>query len=299
VKGRAARSFAIAAVWSAGECLASSFPIPVSGIVLGRELLECSDVSLSRQHARIERGDRMLLVSDLESPNGTFVGGHLAGERGVAVLPGAVIRTGQTVWVITERADDLRVATVVRDLKEVIRSIDGKLEVHASAIEASLLELQRSSDPELLMKAMDVAARTRSFAGGGTLRGTDITPDPPAVNCVFPYWHWVRQSAADELVAALRAVHVEARVLDGVSNIKVEARRDGTRRALIRLRWHSYAAGRTLHGKPYEGAGYVLALLDDESTLAEGETCDIAIAITAIKSWLIGGPLPELFTIVS
>jgi hypothetical protein len=266
--------------------------------VLGRELLACADDLLSRQHARIEHGDRMLLVSDLESRNGTFVGGHLAGQRGVAVLPGAVIRTGRTVWVITQREDDLHVASVVRDLHDTIRAIDARLEIHASAIEASLIELERSADPELLMKAMEVAARTRSFAGG-TLRNTDITPDPPAVNCVFPYWQWAKQSAADELVAALRSANLDAKALEEGIQTKVEARLDGTRRVIVKLAWHDYAAGMTLHGKPFEGAGYAIALLDGESTLAEGKTCDIALAVTATRSWLAAQSVHALFTIVS
>ena len=57
--------------------------------------------------------------------------------------------------------------------------------------------------------------------------------------------------------------------------------------------------GETVNGRPYEGASYAISLRDAASTFAEGKTCDIALAVTATRSWLADEPLPELFTIVS
>jgi hypothetical protein len=71
--------------------------------------LRIADLSVSRRHAQLERGDDGWLLSDLGSHNGTRVNGWLVREP-VPVHPGDLLQFGSAVFVIKgpspEPADD-------------------------------------------------------------------------------------------------------------------------------------------------------------------------------------------------
>jgi FHA domain/Domain of unknown function (DUF1707) len=61
--------------------------------------LRIADLSVSRRHAQLDRGDDGWLLSDLDSHNGTRVNGWLVREP-VPVRPGDVLQFGSAVFVI-------------------------------------------------------------------------------------------------------------------------------------------------------------------------------------------------------
>jgi transcriptional regulator of acetoin/glycerol metabolism len=87
-------------VFGAGRPQLAAVPI-AKRYELGREALAALDVEdkrLSRQHAEVVAGGEHLVVRDLESRNGTFVGGErVTGER--VLPPGAVLRVGDSLFV--------------------------------------------------------------------------------------------------------------------------------------------------------------------------------------------------------
>jgi len=91
----------------------AAFPIPSTGLVLGRELLEnTTDDRISRQHARVSWRDARLVVTDLGSRNGTYVGGHALVDREVTVTAPSVVRTGRTVCVLLQDIRRFEGATI-------------------------------------------------------------------------------------------------------------------------------------------------------------------------------------------
>ena len=72
-------------------------------LVLGRDPgagLHVDDAQISRQHARIEREDGIVTVTDLGSHNGTWVDGERRARAELA--DGAVLRVGRSLFVYTE-----------------------------------------------------------------------------------------------------------------------------------------------------------------------------------------------------
>jgi transcriptional regulator with PAS, ATPase and Fis domain len=109
-------------VWSGHAPVLEAFEIAGDGVVIGRGLFErrsredqddrreraaletLGDERISRQHARVRAADGGLVVTDLGSRNGTYVGGQrIEGE--IWVQAPAVIRTGRTISVLV---DDVR-----------------------------------------------------------------------------------------------------------------------------------------------------------------------------------------------
>src|SRR5262249_28340327 len=92
-------------VWSGHAPVLEAFEITGDGVVLGRELLErLGDDRISRLPGQVRAADGGLVVADLGSRNGTYVGGkRIDGE--VWVQTPAVIRTGRTISVLV---DDVR-----------------------------------------------------------------------------------------------------------------------------------------------------------------------------------------------
>ena len=64
--------------------------------------LRIADLSVSRRHAQLDRGEDGWLLSDLGSHNGTRVNGWLVREP-VPVRPGDVLQFGSAMFVIQGR----------------------------------------------------------------------------------------------------------------------------------------------------------------------------------------------------
>ncbi len=70
------------------------------GIVIGRDMEVCKIVlpegSISRRHALIERVNRNIVVSDMNSTNGVSVNGRrlATGEQRVALMDGTILTLG-------------------------------------------------------------------------------------------------------------------------------------------------------------------------------------------------------------
>lgn len=167
----------IVAVWSAGECVSFAFRIPKDGLVLGRDLFPSSDARLSRTHARVDAGDHQMVVTDLGSRNGTYVGGLSIGGRSAGVVALSTVRTAQTVWVVVDDIDNPVVDVVVKQIDDAIRSV-AVLEMHASSIEATMLQFQRGEKVEAIVDGAKAGAHQRLMVGG-VLRGEDIVPAVP------------------------------------------------------------------------------------------------------------------------
>jgi len=90
-------------VWSGAAPTIQAFPVPSSGLVIGRELLtSTTDDRISRQHARVAWRDRRFVVTDLGSRNGTYIGGNPLVDHEVTVTAPSVVRTGRTVVVLLD-----------------------------------------------------------------------------------------------------------------------------------------------------------------------------------------------------
>jgi DNA-binding NtrC family response regulator len=88
-------------VFSQGEPRCELLPLTMGRIVLGRrtEHFEIADPQVSREHVEVVASGESIIVRDLGSRNGTFLGGSAL--RGQAVAPkGAVLRIGQTLFLI-------------------------------------------------------------------------------------------------------------------------------------------------------------------------------------------------------
>jgi ABC transport system ATP-binding/permease protein len=88
-------------VVSAGPDLGQEFPLWGEVITIGRAShdatweIRLTDRSVSRPHARLERGEGGCILSDLESANGTLLNGALISGP-AALQPGDVISVGET-----------------------------------------------------------------------------------------------------------------------------------------------------------------------------------------------------------
>jgi len=87
-------------VFSGSTPVLRAHPLERDGVTIGRALLEpLDDTRVSRRHACVRPADGALVVRDLGSRNGTYVGGQrIDGERWVH--PPAVIRTGHTIGLL-------------------------------------------------------------------------------------------------------------------------------------------------------------------------------------------------------
>jgi transcriptional regulator of acetoin/glycerol metabolism len=91
-------------VHSRGPLPIRAYPIPKQA-TLGRDPgadIPVEDSGVSRAHARLELRGGALWVSDLGSRNGTHVDGRSVGEAGAIAEPGAVVRAGRTLLVVSE-----------------------------------------------------------------------------------------------------------------------------------------------------------------------------------------------------
>jgi len=82
-----------------GPLKGTSVPLRASGILLGRNpecTLVLDDDFASGRHARVFEDGGQWFVEDLNSTNGTFVGGHRLSEP-VAVRDGSRLQIGRTV----------------------------------------------------------------------------------------------------------------------------------------------------------------------------------------------------------
>ena len=254
-------------LWTGTTYANKAFAIPADGLVLGRELVgETDDDRISRKHARV---DARLGVTDLGSRNGTYVQGHPLTNDALVVTPPAVIRTGRTVWVVVADVASHECDAQVRALVATIRSVAPQVAIHATVIEMYLVE-QPSLD------AIADAVRDRS----GMLRGEDIVPPPELVSgpegtwAVFPGAGTARAAATE---IAKRLDSATTRDVGG-SNWLVEARH-GARRVAITCP---------------PSTAFHIALVDGETTVAEGHTLADDAVVACVRAWLAGAALEEV-----
>ncbi len=91
--GRAVRPTAMLTVISSGGSR-KTIPLGSGEIIIGRDLLDPNDHSLSRRHARVVHRGGHYWIEDLKSMNGTFVNGVRVFQP-VLLRPGSKIRVGE------------------------------------------------------------------------------------------------------------------------------------------------------------------------------------------------------------
>jgi DNA-binding NtrC family response regulator len=165
----------VVVVWGAGRPQLAALRT-VSARVLGRDdlaALGIDDKRLSRQHVEIVCAGGRFLVRDLDSKNGTFVGGErVRGER--ALQPGEVVRVGESVLVTCADVRGLEHASI--ELGE-----DAVVGPRLRAVWDAIAEVARSADAVHLRgetgSGKELAAR-HFHRHGGRAGGPFI-----AVNC--------------------------------------------------------------------------------------------------------------------
>ena len=262
----------VVAVWSGASCASQAFRIPAEGFVLGRELLPgTTDDRLSRAHARISRLDGRLVASDLGSRNGTYVNGHAIETDTVELVPGAVIRTGRTVWMIVADVARRDAARQVQTIFDVARAAAPEIAIHASLLERCLLA-PPTHRPLLELVAEAATARAKV---GGELRGDDLEID--ARTSLFAVFPGVGAAiGAARRISAKLSGSTTRRLVGG--NSRVDAR-DGDRRVTITCP---------------PSTAYLVEVYAGEALVAAGHTLEESATVVAALAWLGGTELGVL-----
>ncbi len=243
-------------------------PIPTEGLVLGRALVpETTDDRISRVHARIDRQGDRLVVTDAGSRNGTFVNGHPPESAGTEVMPGAVIRTGRTLWAVVADVALVEIDRRVRAIFDAVQAAAPGSEISVGFLEVCLLSPPRT---RTLVEAV-VDAATRRAQLGGELVAEDLEVEARAgVYAVFP-----------GIASAIGAAHRIAAKLAGATtrslvggNSLVEASR-GERRVAITCP---------------PSTAFLVEIHDGAALVASGYTLKDAEAIAVASAWLDGAP---------
>ena len=262
----------VIAVWSGSQCISLATRIPPEGIVIGRELLgDTTDDRLSRLHARIARLDGRLVMSDAGSRNGTFVNESAIEADSVEVVPGAVIRTGRTVWTIVADVARTDAARMVRAIVDAARAVAPEIAIHATLVEACLC---RPPTHRPLLDLVAAAARVRA-SEGGSLRGADLEIAPvPGLFAVFP---GVKTAIwAARRIAAKLSGSTTRQLIGG--NSLVEAR-TGDRRVAVTCP---------------PSTAFLVEIYDGDALVAAGHTIEDKDALAVASAWLAGAALTAL-----
>jgi transcriptional regulator with PAS, ATPase and Fis domain len=130
-------------------------------VLLGRDgILGAIDERVSREHARISHDDDGLIVEDLGSKNGTYVGGvRIDGQRRVPA--GSVVRVGRTLLLLEQDIRPLRNAAVLMRDDAVIgpvlrRAIDEAARAAGTA-DTLLVAGETGVGKELIARAFHMA----------------------------------------------------------------------------------------------------------------------------------------------
>src|SRR5215213_1853031 len=93
-------------VFIAGPLKGSTFELGEEALSVGRDstnVVRLADSLLSRRHCRIERAGERLLLTDLESLNGTFVNGRPVREH--ALAHGDRVAVGESCFLLSEEGE--------------------------------------------------------------------------------------------------------------------------------------------------------------------------------------------------
>jgi len=258
----------VVAVWSGTECVSQAFLVLDEGIVLGRELVpHTTDDRISRAHARVDRVDDGLLVSDAGSRNGTHVNGDRLEEDVAEIVPGAVIRTGRTLWALVANVARFNIDHTVRVIVDAALTVASNIVIHPTFLERCLID-PPTHRPLLELVADAAVNRARA---GGELRGNDLEVDARA--------RTVAVVSGDRNTGAARrfALHLggaKTRKL-AARNSFVDARR-GDRRVTILCP---------------PNAEFVVELHDGIACVATGRAMKEVDALAAATPWLDGAAL--------
>lgn len=83
-----------------GPCAGRIVELPAGRLLIGRDPdcdLVLADPEVSRRHAEIDAGEREIRIRDLRSAHGTQLAGRAVTAAGEAILPGQLIRLGQSL----------------------------------------------------------------------------------------------------------------------------------------------------------------------------------------------------------
>jgi hypothetical protein len=150
----------IVLVWSGNQPRYDPIEVPRAGLQLGRELLDPSDIEISRHHVELIPNHGRLLVRDLGSRNACTINGESTG--GVPEFEmqlGSILRIGRTVALAVDDVSRYRGVSLTRRGKVVVA--------------ASLAESCRKLDAAAL--AEDHVALFGSLALGRELAGSYAT----------------------------------------------------------------------------------------------------------------------------
>ena len=261
----------VVAVWDGALCMSHGFPIPDEGLVLGRELLPASrDDRISRQHARIARAGEKFVVTDCGSRNGTYVNGRALSTDSVEVLPGALIRTGHTLWVIVAGSAGSDLAGRIAHIFDTVRAAAKDIAIHPSLFEECLL----SPPTHWPLLGIVTNAAIECARAGRDLRGSDLEESPDrGTFAVFP---GISSAVGAGRRIAKHLSGATTRMLIG-GNTLVEAR-SGERRVAITCP---------------PSTAYLVELYDADTLVASGRTLEDDDAIAAATAWLAGSDLDE------
>ena len=262
----------VTAVWSGTQCISHAFAIPDEGLVLGRDLLPATtDDRISREHARVARAGDRLVVTDAGSRNGTYVNGRALVTDAVEVLPGALIRTGRTLWAIVSGAAGRDVAGKIQEIFDTVRAAAKDVAIHPSLFEECLL----SPPTHRPLLGIVTNAAIQCAREGRDLRGGDLEVAPNVGTwAVFP---GISSAVGAGRRIAEKLSGSTTRMIVG-GNALVEAR-SGTRRAAVTCP---------------PSTAFLVELFDADILVASGHTLEDGEALAAATAWLGGTPLGEL-----
>ena len=183
-------------VWTEAELRRDAYPIPMPGLVLGRDLVRSSDDRISREHAWLAIDGEALIVRDLASRNGTWVNRVATFEEGVRVRLPATIRTGRSVWLALPelgQPSSPRLDQLPARLVGVVEELAPGAKIHASAIEAALVRATEIDEVTLLRLFARSVVRWRKTSFADLYdEDLDLDLDPAAPKLRGPIGHPVQ-----------------------------------------------------------------------------------------------------------
>ncbi|HUS32210.1 MAG TPA: FHA domain-containing protein [Kofleriaceae bacterium] len=277
-------------VWSGTKPRREIFPIPPSGLVVGRDLFETDDERISRQHTRITPVPNGYRLEDLKTRHGTFVEGNAPlHEPFVVTKSPRFFRAARSVFILTR---DVEAHGVLIDLPpsllRMVRARSTQGQLHASAVIDSLVEARRSGLEHVLdMFARSVAAwipRGRSLRADELWLTSPPSAAPGSKIRAFP----TREDRAtcmllDKLEKEMGITLGGEMRPHGQGFVWGDQGDKGKRRFEVDCTWGNTGAS--------EGPAYNIHLFDGKQELPRSTLRKLDDAVAIVKAWIADGRL--------
>jgi hypothetical protein len=280
-------------VWSGTKPRREVFPIPESGLIVGRDLFETDDERISRQHARVTPVANGFRIEDLKSTNGTYVEGPARLHEPFTVTKAPrFFRAARSVFVLTRDVDAHGAFfDLPPSLLRMVRARSTQGQLHASAVIDGLVEARRSGTVHVLeMFSRSVAAWVPR---GKPLRAEDVwlsAPPSTAPGSMIRPFPTREDRATVKLLDRLETelgVSLGAEIRPhGRGFVWGDQGDKGVRRFEVDCTW-----GPTTAAEP--GPAYYIHLYNEKHQFDRDTLRSLDDTVAIVKAWIREGTLPS------